>query len=64
MMCSLSKLGTGDMDSIHDLEKELGKPLLAFSCHAVEHADLTADQISKIKALESKLGMALVAVSG
>ena len=62
MMCSLSKLGSGDMEAIHALEQELGKPLLAFSCHAVDHAELTEEQLSKVKSLESKLGMALVAV--
>jgi hypothetical protein len=66
MLCSLStKLGSEDLTAISALEKELGTPLLAFSCSSdLKFADVTGDQLAKIKALEGKLGLSLVAVRG
>ena len=66
MLCSLStKLGSKDLEAISALEKELGTPLIAFSCRSdLEPADVTGDQLAKIKALEGKLGLSLVAVKG
>ena len=63
MLCSLStKLDYKDLQAITDLEKELGMPLLAFSCHNFQPAQVHADQLAKIQALESQLGLSLVAV--
>jgi hypothetical protein len=64
MLCSLStKLGDADLKAINSLESELGTPLLAFSCRAdLKPADLSADQLARIKALENRLGLSLVAV--
>ena len=66
MLCSLStKLGSADLEAICALEKELGTPLLAFSCRSeLKPAEVTGDQLSRIKALEGKLGLSLVAVRG
>lgn len=64
MMCSLSHLKEQDLDQIRSLESDLGKPLLAFSCHDVIPASLEEDTLSKIQALEKKLGISLVAVEG
>lgn len=65
MLCSLStKLGTDDLQAINALEKELATPLLAFSCHDLKPADVKAEQLAKIQALEKRLGMSLVAVKG
>jgi hypothetical protein len=66
MLCSLStKLGSEDLTAINALEKELGTTLLAFSCRSdLKPADVTGDQLAKIKALEGKLGLSLVAVRG
>ena len=66
MLCSLStKLGSADLEAISALEKELGTPLLAFSCRSeLKPAEVSGDQLAKIKALEGKLGLSLVAVSG
>ena len=65
MLCSMStKLGSKDLQAITDLEKELGIPLLAYSCHDFEPAQVQADQLAKIQALESQLGLSLVAVRG
>jgi hypothetical protein len=66
MLCNLStKLGSEDIVAINALEKELGTPLLAFSCGAdLKPAVVTGDQLAKIKTLEGKLGLSLVAVKG
>jgi hypothetical protein len=64
MLCSLStKLGEEEMGAIKSLESEMGRPILAFSCHPVQAAEISADHLSKIQALESKLGVSLVAVN-
>lgn len=62
MLCSLSKLESRGLDSIKSLEKELHRPLLAFSCHDLKPAELTTDELKKIQSLEKELGLALVAV--
>lgn len=63
MLCSLStKLGKGDIDEITRLEKELGNPILAFSCHSAQAAELTGEQLTKVRELEASLRVSLVAV--
>jgi hypothetical protein len=63
MLCNLaSNLDEKQLSEIGALEKELGVPGLAFSCHAAEPAPIEADQVAKIKQLEDKLGVSLVAV--
>jgi hypothetical protein len=65
MLCSLStKLGPEELQAINALEKELATPLLAFSCHDLKPANVNADQLAKIQALENRLGMSLVAIKG
>jgi|UniRef100_A0A7C3ZAH7 hypothetical protein len=65
MLCSLStKLGPEELKAIKALEGELGTPVLAFSCRPdLKPAAVTGDQLNKIQALESKLGLSLVAVA-
>lgn len=63
MLCSLSTKVTEDtMATITDLEKDLGKTLLAFQCHSLKPSDLSESQLQRIKAAETKLGVSLVAV--
>jgi len=65
MLCSLAtKLGPEQLGEISSLEQELGVPVLAFSCHQMEPAEIDGDQVEKIERLEEKLGVALVAVRG
>jgi hypothetical protein len=62
-MCSISTTVKDDsLKAIQDLEKELGKTLLAYSCHKLKPAGLDKDDLSKITDLEKKLGVVLVAV--
>ena len=64
MMCSLSRLEPKELDTIQSLEQELGRPLLAFSCHDIKAAELDEEQLTKIRDLEAKLGIYLVAIKG
>ena len=64
MLCSLAtKLDPGQLEEIGALEKDLGVPILAFACHQMDPAAIDGDQVARIEALETKLGVALVAVS-
>jgi len=62
MLCSIAKLENDKLKAVQKLEKEVGKTLVAFSCHDVKPAELSNEQLSKIKETEKKLGLALVAV--
>lgn len=64
MLCSLStKLEEKDIRAIMDLEKELGKTLLAFSCYPMNPAAINNEELAKIKKVETDLGISLVAVN-
>jgi hypothetical protein len=63
MLCSIAtKVDGSTLQSINDLEKGLGKTLLAFSCHDLNPSALSADELSKVQEAEKKLGVSLVAV--
>ncbi len=63
MLCSLAtKLDQGQLAEISSLEKELGTPILAFACHPMDAAAIDTEKIARLKELEDKLGVALVAV--
>lgn len=62
MLCSMSTLDTEKLKEIQKLEKELGKPLLAFSCHDIKSALLSEQDLEKIRTLENKLSLSLIAI--
>ena len=62
MYCTLSGLNKQDIEQVQSLESELGQRLLAFSCHDIQPASLGDDTLTKIKNLENKLGIVLLAV--
>ena len=62
MLYSFSTLDNANLEAIQTLEKELGQTLLSFSCHDIAPAVIDDDALSKIGALEKKLGVVLVAV--
>ncbi|MCB2193583.1 MAG: hypothetical protein KQI62_18560, partial [Deltaproteobacteria bacterium] len=62
MICSLSSLNDQDIAKIKQLESDLGQTLLAFSCHAIQLAQLDEAKLDKIQDLEKSLGISLVAV--
>ena len=62
MLCSLSSLEKEKINAIQNLEKELGKTVLAFSCHTIKTAQLSAAELQKIQSLEKELSLSIVAV--
>ena len=63
MLCSLAtNVDNTALKTITDLEKDLGKTLLAFKCHDLSPSMLDMDQVDKIREVESRLGVSLVAV--
>jgi hypothetical protein len=64
MLCSIAtKLGEAELGEIKSLEQDIGRTVLAFSCHQVDPASLDEAQLSKLRELEEKLGVSLVAVA-
>ena len=47
---------------LEKLEKEIGKPLLSFSCKDIKPALVEQETLDKIQALEKSLSLSLVAV--
>lgn len=62
MLCSLSKIESTSLEAIQSLENDLGKTLLAFSCHDLNPAEIKDEELKRINELEKKLGIVLVAV--
>jgi sugar phosphate isomerase/epimerase len=62
MICTYASLPQEKIKEIKELEEDLGKTLLAFSCKGVDIVPLNDEELKKIKALEEKLGISLVAV--
>jgi hypothetical protein len=62
MICSLASLKDENLETIRSYEKQTGKTLLAFSCSDVNAEELSGEELAKIKELEGRLGMVLVAV--
>ena len=63
MMCDLGKLDKRELDEVASLENELGKTILAFRCYAeVNPAQLTDGELDRIREVENKLKLSLVAV--
>lgn len=63
MLCSIANnINESTLKTIQDLEKDLGKTLLAFACHNLKPSALSSDQLQKVQEVEKKLGVSLVAV--
>ncbi|MBM9513776.1 hypothetical protein [Desulfogranum marinum] len=62
MLCSYSELNNDALNAIQKLEKEIGKPLLSFSCKDIKPALVEQETLDKIQALEKSLSLSLVAV--
>lgn len=63
MLCSLAtRLDQDQIAEIESLAQDLGTPILAFACHQADAAPIDDSQIGRIKSLENRLGVALVAV--
>ena len=63
MLCSLAtKLDQDQIQEIESLAQDLGPPFLAYSGYQADAAQIDDAQIGRIKDLEDRLGVALVAV--
>jgi len=62
MVCTLSNLNEDQLRAVRDLESELGRPLLAFSCFDLQPAHLDGESVQRIRRLERELGLSLLAV--
>lgn len=63
MLCSLSNtVNESALQTIQKLEKDLGKTLLAFSCHNLNPSSLSDEELQKVQEVEKNLGVSLVAV--
>ncbi len=62
MICSYAPMDEKKLDSLKHLEKELGQTLLAYSCHDMKPAELTPEQVERLKKVEEELGVVIVAL--
>ena len=63
MLCSIANnINDETLQTINNLEKDLGKTLLAFSCHDLKPSQLSNKELEKVEEVEKKLGVSLVAV--
>ncbi len=62
MLCTFAQLDREKLEAVQSLEKKLGKTVIAFSCRDIGITPLKDDEIAKLRDLEQKLGLALVAV--
>ena len=62
MLASLSNLEEKSLQSVKNLEGELGSTVLAYSIQDFKPANLSEDQLSMIQALENELKVSLVAI--
>ena len=62
MVCTFSHLSEEQIREIQKLENEVGNPLVAFSCFSIDPAELDSETLKRIRDLEERLGVALLAV--
>ena len=63
MLCSIAtNVNDSTLQAINDLEKDLGKTLLAYKCHNLKPSTLNDEELSKVQEVEKNLGVSLVAV--
>ncbi len=56
MLFNVAALENDKLESIKQLEQEVGKTLIAFSSYDLDAAQLSEDALGKIKEAEGKLG--------
>ena len=62
MLCSISNLEKETIEAIQNLEKKLGKTMLAFSCHDIKTAQINASEMQEIQEFEKNHSLSLIAV--
>jgi hypothetical protein len=56
MLCSFARIEGEKLEAVRELEKKMGKTLLAFSCAEIRPDTLTEEELALIKDLERRLG--------
>jgi hypothetical protein len=62
MICSYANLDGNKLEAVQDLEKRLGKTVLAFSCNDVNADALSEGELAELRKAEQRLGLSLLAV--
>lgn len=62
MLCTFSQLDEGTIERIKNLEQELKRPVVAYSCLPGTPARLSEEELEKIRSAEQQLGLSLVVV--
>lgn len=62
MLYSLASLNPKELDAVQNLEKRLGKRLLALRQMEIDLDELSEDDVAEIQMLEVEMGIAIVAV--
>ena len=62
MLYSIAPLESKELEAIQDLERRLGKRVLALKQLEIDFDDLTDEDLAEIQQLEVQLGLAIIAV--
>jgi len=62
MLYTVANLEKDKVGMIKNLEKDIGKTMVAFSRQEVKSSELSEEQVAKIKEIEEKLGLTIVAL--
>jgi len=63
MLYSIAQSMKADnVSRVQSLEKELGRYILAFYSHPLDHSNLSSRELERLQELEKELGVTLVAV--
>ncbi len=62
MICSYDAVDDKKINALQEVEKDVGKVLLAINCQEFKPAELTPEQLDRVQALEKELGMVVIAV--
>ncbi|MGD2079537.1 MAG: hypothetical protein PVJ36_00205 [Nitrospirota bacterium] len=62
MVCSYADLDSDKLKAVQDLEKKLGKTMLAFSCQDINSDALSDSELAELREAEKRLGLSLLAV--
>ena len=62
MICSYPSIDEKKLKNLQQLENETGCTLLALSCQDMKPAQLTSEQLERIKSLEEELGIVVLAL--
>lgn len=62
MLYPIASLEDDKLSAIHDLEKEIGGPVVALTALETDTAHLAKEKLAKLQQLEKELGVVLVAM--